>query len=321
MVQTFLWWANVATKVHELYQSFFPPDVQGIADHAKRATSRYPVCDGKYYGVDYAARGREGVPHDELQSRHVPSANQYPANDLSWYANIPVPTSYMCVGSRGDFLADTITRRRRDHSSPHHIRPGKTVDLGQSRFRLRLGSQSQRRGSAVRRAHGRRVHDNQPDFSFLMPGETKSFSQYWYPIRQIGPADSANLEAACSIRVDRDRARIGIAVTSAMEIEAVLRAESQTLWRVTATLSPDQPLIQDDLQLPLGVSRNDLEELKQGERTILEFAPGAIRPARSLRRHRTAFASGHRQQRRAAHDRAASGAISPRHALARTLLA
>src|SRR5207253_9640286 len=66
MVQTFLWWANVGTKVHELYQSFFPPDVQGIADHAKRATSRYPRCDGKYYGVDYAARGREGVPHDEL---------------------------------------------------------------------------------------------------------------------------------------------------------------------------------------------------------------------------------------------------------------
>ena len=26
-VQTFLWWANVATRVHEGYQSFFPPDV------------------------------------------------------------------------------------------------------------------------------------------------------------------------------------------------------------------------------------------------------------------------------------------------------
>ena len=26
-VQTFLWWANAATRVHESYQSFFPPDV------------------------------------------------------------------------------------------------------------------------------------------------------------------------------------------------------------------------------------------------------------------------------------------------------
>ena len=113
MVQTFLWWANVATKVHELYQSFFPPDVQGIADHAKRATSRYPLCDGRYYGVDYAARGRDGVAKDELPSRFVPPAGRYAANDLSWYANIPVPTSYMCVGSQGDFLADTIMRPAR----------------------------------------------------------------------------------------------------------------------------------------------------------------------------------------------------------------
>jgi hypothetical protein len=37
--QTFLWWANVATRVHEAYHSFFPPDVFYIADHAKRATS------------------------------------------------------------------------------------------------------------------------------------------------------------------------------------------------------------------------------------------------------------------------------------------
>ena len=32
-VQTFLWWANVATRVHEGYQSFFPPDVYYVASH------------------------------------------------------------------------------------------------------------------------------------------------------------------------------------------------------------------------------------------------------------------------------------------------
>ena len=30
--------------------------------------------------------------------------------------------------------------------------------------------------------------DNQPDFSFLAPYETRTFSQWWYPIRAIGPA-------------------------------------------------------------------------------------------------------------------------------------
>ena len=43
--------------------------------------------------------------------------------------------------------------------------------------------------------------DNQPDFSFLAPGETKTWSQYWYPIREIGPAHHATVEAAVSLRV------------------------------------------------------------------------------------------------------------------------
>ena len=45
-VQTFLWWANAAARVHERYQSFFPPDVHYVADHAKRATSKFPLCEG-----------------------------------------------------------------------------------------------------------------------------------------------------------------------------------------------------------------------------------------------------------------------------------
>ena len=43
--------------------------------------------------------------------------------------------------------------------------------------------------------------DNQPDFSFLQPGETKTWSQYWYPIQQIGPAQHANLDAAVELEL------------------------------------------------------------------------------------------------------------------------
>ena len=61
-VQTFLWWANVATRVHEQYQSFFPPDATHVADHAKQATSTFPLCIGRYYGIDYSARACDGAP-------------------------------------------------------------------------------------------------------------------------------------------------------------------------------------------------------------------------------------------------------------------
>ena len=109
-VQTFLWWANVATRVHQDYQSFFPPDVYYVADHARRSMSEYPLCKGHYYGVDYGTRGKNGVPQYEAPAQFLPpncggkAAVNYAPNDLSFYANIPVPTSYMCMGSQEDFF-------------------------------------------------------------------------------------------------------------------------------------------------------------------------------------------------------------------------
>ena len=79
--QTFLWWANVAVSVHDRYQAFFPPDVDWVGDHAKRAVSRFPIARGHYYGVDYTT----GV-------------------DITCYRNIPVPTSYMVLDSEYDFF-------------------------------------------------------------------------------------------------------------------------------------------------------------------------------------------------------------------------
>ena len=38
-----------------------------------------------------------------MPAQFVPKGG-YAPNDLRWYANIPVPTSYMCLGSRDDFF-------------------------------------------------------------------------------------------------------------------------------------------------------------------------------------------------------------------------
>ena len=87
--------------------------------------------------------------------------------------------------------------------------------------------------------------DNQPDFSFLQPGETKTWSQFWYPIRKIGPAQKANVDAAVSLRV---AARDGHA--SALRSPAGGRTRPSSSGRAgrppangSQTLSPDQPLV------------------------------------------------------------------------------
>src|SRR5205807_8540906 len=46
-----------------------------------------------------------------FRSRFVPPGG-YPPNDLSWYANIPVPTSYMATGSVEDFFGGYDHRQK-----------------------------------------------------------------------------------------------------------------------------------------------------------------------------------------------------------------
>jgi hypothetical protein len=42
---------------------------------------------------------------------------------------------------------------------------------------------------------------NQPGLSFLQPGETKSWSQYWYPVRKISPAAGARFREPLDARI------------------------------------------------------------------------------------------------------------------------
>lgn len=201
LTQTFLWWANAAVRVNEHYQSFFPPDVHFVADHARRAMSTYPFCSGTYYGIDYGARAREGVPEGEMPSHFVPPST-YAPNDLRWYANIPVPTSYMALGSEADFFGGYDHKRQAGvvHVANHHIAPGKKQwTWGNHEFGYSWDRQLTDDDGPYIELMAGVYTDNQPDFSFLAPAETKTFSQYWYPIQGIGIAHAANTRAALHV--------------------------------------------------------------------------------------------------------------------------
>ena len=256
-VQTFLWWANVATRVHEDYQSFFPPDVSYVADHARRSMSTYPLADGLYYGVDYATRARKGVPKVESPAHYIPPAGggktaiPYKANDLSYYANIPVPTSYMCMGSEEDFFGGYDHRERAGvvHVANHHISPGKKQwtwgnhEFGYAWDRSLTDSDVNGECAPYIEIMAGVYTDNQPDFAFLMPGETKTWSQFWYPISEIGPASHANTEAAVSLKFSGKELHLGVAVTRPFA-KAVIwldRDGGGKGWSRTVDLSPGRP--------------------------------------------------------------------------------
>ena len=217
--QTFLWWANAATRVHERYQSFFPTDVRFVADHAKRAITSFPLSEGIYYGVDYGERARSGVPADEAPSQFVPDGS-YPPNDLSWYANIPVPTSYMATGTEQDFFGgyDHKAEAGVVHVADHHISPGKKQwTWGNHEFGYAWDRNLTDQDGPYIELMAGVYTDNQPDFSYLAPWETKTFTQNWYPIHAIGTPIAANLDAALSVRSERGTLRIGVCVTAPVQ--------------------------------------------------------------------------------------------------------
>jgi tetratricopeptide (TPR) repeat protein len=246
-VQTFLWWTNIGTHVHEGYKSFFPPDAQLVADHAKRAMSTYPLCEGFYYGIDYAARELNGVSQNERPRCFIPAhcggeSPYYEENDLSWYANIPVPTSYMCVGTEQDFLGgyDYFKEAGLLHVADHHISPGKKQwTWGNHEFGYAWDRNLTDADGPYIELMAGVYTDNQPDFSFISPGETRTFSQFLYPYREIGPAVFANVDVAIGLNADR----LGIASTRTMEVVIRVTNGEEGHFDASATVSPGTPFL------------------------------------------------------------------------------
>jgi hypothetical protein len=221
-VQTFLWWANAGIRVHDRYQAFFPPDVTFVADHAKRAVTAYPVARDFYYGVDY----RAGV-------------------DLAWYKNIPVPTSYMVTKSNYDFLGgyDHEKRAGMVHVANRHIAPGKKMwTWGNAEFGYAWDRELTDRDGPYIELMAGVFTDNQPDFSWIHPGETKTFRQYWYPIQEIGPVKNANRLVAVNLEGRDGEWQVGVCSTEPLiDIRVAVTLSGDLVLDCAANVSPGNP--------------------------------------------------------------------------------
>ncbi|MGH7940513.1 MAG: DUF5107 domain-containing protein [Limisphaerales bacterium] len=294
LAQTFLWWANVATRVHEAYQSFFPPDVSYVADHARRSMSRYPLCEGIYYGVDYGRRGSRGIAGGEVPAQFVPphcngskppiAGPEYVPNDLSFYANISTPCSYMCMGSKEDFFGgyDYKAQAGIVHVASHHISPGKKQwtwgnhPFGYAWDRNLTDARENGEYAPYIEIMAGVYTDNQPDFSFLQPGETRTWSQYWYPIQKIGPAQGANARAAVSLKEEGGTLRVGVAVTETFVGASVeLWRGPEMIYSLTRDLKPGEPFIERVAARGKGVNNTLVRVRANDGREIISYA---VRP-------------------------------------------
>ena len=251
--QTFLWWANPAVSVDDDYQSVFPPDVHAVMDHGKRDVSDFPIAHGTYYKVNYA-----------------------PGTDISRYKNIPVPTSYMAYHSDFDFLGDYDHRAQAGmlHIANHHVVPGKKQwtwgngDFGRAWDRQLTDED----GPYIELMCGAYT-DNQPDFSWIQPGEEKCFTQIFMPYQKIGPACNANQHAAVHLEVKNGRADFGVYVTAPRRVSVKLNCGGAALYTRTVELEPGTVLV-DHSALPGGSLAQDVRlEVYDGGVLLLAYSP------------------------------------------------
>ncbi|GAB2469305.1 DUF5107 domain-containing protein [Xylanimonas ulmi] len=268
-VQTFMWWANVAVATDGDYESFFPTDVRMVADHAKRAVTAFPRADRPYYGVDYPA----------LADAEHPDADR-----IDRYRNIPVPTSYMALGTSDDFFGGYDHSRSAGlvHWADHQIAPGKKQwTWGDAPFGHAWDANlTDTDGPYVELMAGVYT-DNQPDFSYLAPGETKTFSQYWYPLRDTGPVQQATVDAAVALDIapgrDGTHVRIAVALTrdrGVVDVEFRGPEGTGAVWTVGG--GPAQPIVIEH-DVPATLAPQDVTVVvRDGAAELVRWTPRPV---------------------------------------------
>lgn len=220
--QTFLWWANPAVAVNDDYQSVFPQDVNAVFDHGKRDVSTFPIATGTYYKMDYSA----GV-------------------DISNYKNIKVPTSYMAVNSKYDFVGgyENDSQGGMLHVASHHFSPGKKQwtwgkgDFGKA-WDHNLTDED---GPYIELMAGVYT-ENQPDFSWLMPYEEKVFTQYFMPYRELGIVKNASHNLIMNIEeITLGRVRLRIQATNDIDLRILVKDDEDNIhYNERLSLSPEK---------------------------------------------------------------------------------
>jgi len=248
-----LFWANVAVSVNPDYQVIFPPSTQFVTYHLKRQFTTWPLATGPYNGVVWNGE------------------------DASWYRNHPAATSMFAWNCPDDFFAGYDHARQAGTMSiaDHHLVPGKKFwTWGNSPHgRMWDNILTDDDGPYIELMTGA-YSDNQPDYSWMQPFETRSFNMFWYPFRGIGGVKNANLEAAVNLEAKGGAAQVGFHTTSAHQhARARLAAGGRTILDEEISIDPGRPYARR-VALPAGAGETGLRaSLQDGGRELVAYSP------------------------------------------------
>ncbi len=222
----FLYWANVATHTNDDYQTIFPPSVQMATFHSKNQFTNWPISTEVFRTQDFT----KGV-------------------DVSWWKNVKQNASFFAWDLKEDFMGgyDHGKNAGTVHIGDHNIVKGaKLWEWGSGpRGQATEGKLTETSGPYVEIMVGA-YSDNQPDYTWIRPGETKRWKQYWYPVKDIEGFKNANLDAAVNLETKEDnKVFLGYHSTQAVDKARItLRDEDNIVFEKELSISPEKAFTQ-----------------------------------------------------------------------------
>lgn len=225
-----LHWNNVATHANENYQIIFPECTQFGMFHHKLSHIHWPVANEPYKGnADYV-----GV-------------------DVSYWKNLPSLTgdSVFIHDLQDDFVGgyDYGKNAGTMLAGNHNInKGGKFWTWGHMAYGHAWDCET------LTDSDGPYVElmtsaysDNQPDYCWINPHETKEFTAYWYGIRNLNHVNRGNEKATVNMDINPDGSIHLAANTTQIRRDARITVTSagRTLYEKTALIAPDKPFSDD----------------------------------------------------------------------------
>ena len=209
-IESMIYWANVSVHCGDDYQILFPPSMHLGFDHHKNYWTSYPI----------------GPRKEELEL--LPSQRSKYADDisgtmdLSWWKNFTIESrSIFGMDPDNSFMAGYDHKKQCGtvHVSNRHITVGKKfflwgnfpeahvwdtvlTDSDGPYLELMVGCWS----------------DNQPDYSWIAPYETRKVEQFWFPVKGIGGVKNVTIDGAVNVdRIKPDEMLVGFHSTRVLK--------------------------------------------------------------------------------------------------------
>ncbi|MFH0756397.1 MAG: DUF5107 domain-containing protein [Bacteroidota bacterium] len=226
-IQSFQYWATSAVRATPEYQAVIPGEI--MTGHGKQEFFHWPVDKGV---------------------------------DISYWKNTPGASSYFAVESASDYFGGYSPEEHAGmvHVADHHIVRGKKLWTWGTAPAGRLWEKILTDGDLPYfEPQAGAYSDNQPSLFWIMPGETKIFSHFWFPVREIGVFDFANLEGSINLELIQGKALFGWSPTG-MNHDARIEVyyDGEEIFRKITDADPAKPFIGE----VTGSGMSDLYKLK-----------------------------------------------------------